>query len=276
MFPVEIASIGNDNVARMEVMQACGVVVAVEPARSVERISFVDVGTNQIKPMQLPVKTQFKCCFACQDLSNGQMPSQGIRMAVVVAVILHQLEDSHINFIIAFHGNDGFLYGVGGKPIVAIDCGYPFTLGDFQSCVAGLRLTLIAGKRQHFHPCIFFRIIMQDGERIIGGAVVDGNHLDRLIGLSQQRVETLRQVVGRVIDRYQHTDQRLLTHPYFLWSLPLIFSHNLLMILVSRRRMRMEIEKETMKANEQIPHLIQPLSTKAVMMEVARRTNWMM
>ena len=98
------------------------------------------------------------------------------------------------------------------KPVVCVQKLNVRAFRLFQGAVAGRALPRIA-LCQNGNPGIFLRIRLQNGSASVGRAVVDANNLNIFQSLANNAVQTLRQILFRIIrgnDNSQHyTGHRL-------------------------------------------------------------------
>lgn len=70
----------------------------------------------------------------------------------------------------------------------------------FQAGVAGPAEADVLGQVQHPHPLVALRVLVEDRTAAVGRAVVDGDHLEVGVGLSEHRVDALVQVTLHLED----------------------------------------------------------------------------
>ena len=175
MLAIVVGGIAENNLARMEVVDASGIVVAIEAAGCVERVFLMDACANKIEAMQTPIKAQTECLEACQlpFVSFDRV----LFCCAFVLVMKQEVENGTISFGSGFDGLHGFLQGIGGEPIVAIKHGNVLSSSMLESFVPCYGSSLILRKMENQETWVFGCIFLQNAERMVGRGIIYANKL---------------------------------------------------------------------------------------------------
>ena len=195
---VVVNAVCQDDVARMQAVQARGVVVAVEAARGVVGPALVHLGAHQHVAVNVPVYHFKQSLLAREALLRG---AQGKgRVSVAVVVVQHEAEQRAVGLGVGLQGVPCLLQGVGGQVVVGIDHGDKSPFGMRQSFVARHGLSLVGGEAQHTDARVAGGVVGQYAWRVGGRGIVDADNLYVAECLPAQRVEAHGQEACPVVD----------------------------------------------------------------------------
>ena len=258
MLAVVVFALTEHDPSGVEIVQASGVVVAVEATSGVEGKVLVDAGLHHIKPVERPVEAEAEGLFP-SPLRLGA--SDGIEhFRSVFLVVLNQLQHGAWSGVV-LQGTVGKLQGVGGKPVVGIKHGDVFPLGELQPEVSCDGLTAVDGCAQQLETAVGGGIGLENAVGRIGGAVVDADELTVGKCLALQGVETGAQILLAVIDSGQHG--------HFRHSRCLSLGRSVVSFFSTWKERK--TDTSSMRAVTALSH---EFSCNAVNTDTAQHTNW--
>ena len=140
----------------------------------------------------------------------GHGAAQGDGAHLLVRAVVDHLALGDIRRGIPQQGVQRLVH-IGLQPVVGVHKADERTGGGVQPRVAGGEGALI-GLVYHMHPPVAGSVVIADGGRTVGRAIVHQPDLQIGIQLAQQAVDTAAQAALRLVDRYDNAEQRLICH----------------------------------------------------------------
>ena len=106
----------------------------------------VDVSTNHIETMNLPIEALFESIRTCQHIELRHR----IQLLMLTVIDPHYLKKHTVRIFI--EGSYSLLQSIWRKPVVGIEHTDIFTLRLLQSHISGMCLSLIRLKGYHLYP----------------------------------------------------------------------------------------------------------------------------
>ena len=189
------------HLSRGKEMQSGGIVVAIGLAGGVVRITLMDRRAHHIDTMYLPGEAHAECLIPRQHLESGHSIGLG-----VVGIVHRHVEEYGICSFISLKHLDGTSQSIGFEPVIGIEEADILSPCLLQCHVASKGLPLVLFQMKHHETFIDRSIRLQDRKGVVGGSIVDTDHLNVAQRLSSQRVETGWQIARCIVDGNENSN----------------------------------------------------------------------
>lgn len=203
MLTIIISAGGEGYLTTVQVVQSCGVIVAVKAAGSIVGITQVNVATHSIDAMQTPVETEQESIVTRDDFVNATGQLKGVLLVGVLQVPFDV--QHHTIYPIAKAGNE-LGEAVGREPVVGIQHHNNLPLGMLQCQVTCHCLSLVGGLTENLNAGILKGILLKNLQRGVGAGIIHTDELPIWVTLFQDGINGLMQVGRGIINRHQDGD----------------------------------------------------------------------
>ena len=192
----EILAPAAPHLAGMQIVRHGSVVVAVAVAGVVVGELLIERRACHIPSVHIPSKSFQKGIVASHALGGWGV----VAMFVAVGIGVAYIKQHTIRLRMLHECIHRLLQGVGCQVVVAVEKGCEGSLDKRDALIAGISLSVVLGECHHVDALwVLLLIAPQQGQRPIGGCIVDADDLHGANRLLEERIETSAQGVLRIV-----------------------------------------------------------------------------
>lgn len=195
----------------VKIVEARGVVVAVEGQRVVVGIAEMEVTPHKVEPVERPVERERESFEARVGRWLGQGCGgrrRGIVLETFVGLPVEDEAEKHaVRMRMVVEDGHGVAQGIGRKAVVGIDHADVAPPCVAEGQVAGDGLPLVAVVAEDAQAVVAASMVEEYVEGAVGGGVVDGEYLDFPQRLPEQGAESLVEPRLGVIYGHEYGDE---------------------------------------------------------------------